>query len=141
MRRPSRMRGNEQKGKKVTEELMEEIMMRAKEYETTEHFMNHVENYKKRYRQEQSENYERNEKDNVQILTYHSAKGLEFERVYLPMLNSGVVPKGKMLTPDQMEEERRMFYVAMTRAKSLLCLSWHGKDKEKEASVFVQELD
>lgn len=133
----------QQKGEEETEELIEELMRRAKEYETIEMFLKHVEYYKKRYREEQEQlrDDEKADRDNVQILTYHAAKGLEFDRVYLPMLNNGVVPHGKMLSQDQMEEERRMFYVAVTRAKSLLCLSWYGKNQEKDCSVFLQELD
>ena len=60
--------------------------------------------------------------ERVHMLTYHGAKGLEFDRVYLPDLNYGRVPHGRMLTKEELEEERRMFYVALTRAKESLVL-------------------
>lgn len=73
----------------------------------------------------------------VRIMTYHGAKGLEFDRVYLPDLNYGKVPHGRMLTAEELEEERRMFYVAVTRAKESLVLF---RVKEQTASPFLAEL-
>lgn len=64
----------------------------------------------------------------VRILTLHAAKGLEFEAVFLPALEQGIVPlapfDGAALTAEALAEERRLLYVGMTRAKSLLCLSF-----------------
>ncbi|MHC1752316.1 UvrD-helicase domain-containing protein [Humidesulfovibrio sp.] len=64
----------------------------------------------------------------VRILTLHAAKGLEFEAVFLPALEQGIVPlapfNGEALTAEALAEERRLFYVGMTRARSLLCLSF-----------------
>ena len=60
----------------------------------------------------------------LSLMTYHASKGLEFTTVFLPGLNEGKVPHGKNLTPKEMEEERRMFYVAMTRAKEKLYLTY-----------------
>lgn len=60
----------------------------------------------------------------LSLMTYHASKGLEFTTVFLPGLNEGKVPHGKNLTPKEMEEERRMFYVAMTRAKENLYLTY-----------------
>lgn len=53
----------------------------------------------------------------VRLLTMHACKGLEFDRVYLPDLNEGMIPTRKAHTKDEIEEERRLFYVAMTRAR------------------------
>lgn len=58
--------------------------------------------------------------ENFFVMTYHASKGLEFDRVYLPDLEYGKVPHGRMLTKKDLEEERRMFYVACTRAKESL---------------------
>ncbi|MBQ8188213.1 MAG: ATP-dependent helicase [Lachnospiraceae bacterium] len=73
----------------------------------------------------------------ITVMTYHGAKGLEFDRVYLPDLNYGKVPHGRMLTVNELEEERRMFYVAMTRAKESLVLLY---DQKQTVSPFLNEL-
>lgn len=75
--------------------------------------------------------------DRFQVLTYHASKGLEFDRVYLPDLEYGRVPHGRMLLKEELEEERRMFYVALTRAKESLLLLY---DKSRTGSPFLQEL-
>lgn len=58
----------------------------------------------------------------IRIMTMHASKGLEFERVFLPDLNEGRLPARQSVTAEEIEEERRMFYVAMTRAKKELYL-------------------
>ena len=73
----------------------------------------------------------------VTVMTYHASKGLEFDRVYLPNLEYGKVPHGRMLTLQELEEERRMFYVALTRAKESL---WLLHDKSQTVSPFLEEL-
>ncbi len=60
----------------------------------------------------------------VKIMTMHGSKGLEFEIVWLPDLNEGILPARSAVTPAQIEEERRMLYVAMTRAKKALIMSY-----------------
>lgn len=62
----------------------------------------------------------------VQIMTYHASKGLEWNTVLLPHLNEGTVPNKKSTGVMAIEEERRMLYVAMTRAKNRLYLSYIG---------------
>ena len=57
------------------------------------------------------------EKEGVNIITMHACKGLEYQVVFLPDCNEGKIPHKKAASPDEIEEERRMFYVAMTRAK------------------------
>ena len=61
--------------------------------------------------------------DKVKLMTVHTAKGLEFPYVFLCALNEGIFPSRKTSTLEQMEEERRLFFVAMTRAKEALYLS------------------
>lgn len=69
--------------------------------------------------------------DGVQLLTMHSCKGLEFSVVFLPDCNEGKVPHKKAVTKEEIEEERRMFYVAMTRAKERLEILYI-EDKQKK---------
>ena len=62
-------------------------------------------------------------RSNVKLMTIHAAKGMEFPYVFVCGLNEGVFPSRKTLSLDDMEEERRIAYVAMTRAKDALFLS------------------
>jgi DNA helicase-2/ATP-dependent DNA helicase PcrA len=80
--------------------------------------------------------------EGVQILTLHGAKGLEFDTVFMPQMLEGLLPYKKAVLPDAMEEERRLCYVGMTRAKNRLYLS-HSKslyNKEATASRFLTEI-
>lgn len=63
----------------------------------------------------------------VHLMTMHAAKGLEFPVVFLPGLNEGEIPHGKSAAEETVEEERRLLYVAITRAKDRLFLSWTRK--------------
>lgn len=60
----------------------------------------------------------------VKLMTMHASKGLEFDHVYLPMCNAGIIPHAQAESEEALEEERRMLYVAMTRAKKSLQLSY-----------------
>ncbi len=71
----------------------------------------------------------------------HASKGLEFPNVYIPDCNEGKIPQDKSKTKEAVEEERRMFYVAMTRAKNKLCLLYHdGKTGKDAPSRFLKPL-
>jgi DNA helicase-2/ATP-dependent DNA helicase PcrA len=71
----------------------------------------------------------------VHLLTLHGAKGLEFEAVFIPRLEEKELPIRQAKKPDEIAEERRLFYVGLTRAKRHLSLTWSGK-----ASRFLGEL-
>jgi DNA helicase-2/ATP-dependent DNA helicase PcrA len=71
----------------------------------------------------------------VNLLTFHRAKGLEFEAVFIPCLRERELPSKLSRTEDAIAEERRLLYVGLTRAKRLLWASWSGKP-----SRFVEEL-
>ena len=66
----------------------------------------------------------------VQIMTMHACKGLEFERVYLPALNEGIIPGRRCREAEDLEEERRLLYVAMTRARQHLELLYVTGSRE-----------
>jgi ATP-dependent DNA helicase UvrD/PcrA len=63
----------------------------------------------------------------VNLLTYHGAKGLEFELVLLPRLEEKELPSRQARRPEELADERRLFYVGMTRAKRGLAITWVGK--------------
>ncbi len=75
----------------------------------------------------------------VNLLTYHRAKGLEFEAVLLPRLEEGELPFKRARTDEAIAEERRLFYVGMTRAKGYLSLSWVASGRQRP-SRFLAEL-
>ena len=79
----------------------------------------------------------------VSLMTMHSAKGLEFRVVYILDANEGVTPHHKAVLDPDVEEERRMFYVAMTRAKERLHI-YHVKEryrKKQAISRFAEEAE
>jgi DNA helicase II / ATP-dependent DNA helicase PcrA len=76
----------------------------------------------------------------IQLLTYHRAKGLEFDAVFLPRLNSGEMPDRRAKSPEALTEERRLFYVGLTRARSHLFLSWAPRNSRVHRSLFLDEV-
>jgi DNA helicase-2/ATP-dependent DNA helicase PcrA len=73
----------------------------------------------------------------VNLLTYHRAKGLEWEAVFLPRLEEKELPYGKARGDERLAEERRLFYVGITRAKRWLTITWTAGAKP---SRFLREL-
>lgn len=73
----------------------------------------------------------------------HSAKGLEFDIVFIPDANEGMIPYRKSVEDGQIEEERRLMYVAMTRAREHLYLSYVKQrfQKEESPSRFLKEIE
>jgi DNA helicase-2/ATP-dependent DNA helicase PcrA len=71
----------------------------------------------------------------VHLLTYHGAKGLEFDLVLLPRLEEKELPARQARLPEELAEERRLFYVGLTRAKRGLAVTWVGRP-----SPFLAEL-
>ena len=69
--------------------------------------------------------------EKIQLMTVHGAKGLEFDRVYIPEVNEKIYPKGNLPAAEHCEEERRILYVAMTRAKKNLELLYTIGTKER----------
>ncbi|AAC06949.1 ATP-dependent helicase [Aquifex aeolicus] len=83
---------------------------------------------------------EEEEENAVKILTIHSAKGLEFPVVFLPRLEEGILPHHRSQESErELEEERRLFYVAITRAKDLLFMSYTKKENRKP-SRFLSDI-
>ena len=70
----------------------------------------------------------------VKVLTMHACKGLEFDTVFIPDLNEGSIPSRHSSAPDQVEEERRLLYVAMTRARLSLTLTFLEGTSDRPAA-------
>lgn len=120
-------------------EILEEIQERTKEYRSLTEWLVHVDDYKKSL----NEQKRRGEcEEGVTFLTMHGAKGLEYDVVFVIESNEGITPYKKALTEEELEEERRLFYVAMTRAKEKLIISYvkEKNGKSKNPSRFVNEL-
>jgi len=88
------------------------------------------------------------EADTVSLMTVHAAKGLEFSVVFVAALEQGLFPLYKTFDdPRQLEEERRLFYVAITRAKDYLFFTnaesriWYGERVSHPDSAFIESID
>jgi len=86
------------------------------------------------------------EEDSVSLMTVHCAKGLEFRVVFMVALEGDIFPHFLSVQERGLEEERRLFYVGVTRAKDVLCLSGagsrytHGQPRWNTPSLFVKEV-
>lgn len=119
-------------------EIADEIMETAKDCADVKMFRDRLEELSRQMKEQTQKSGQK--RNGVALMTMHGAKGLEFQAVFLPALVEGVVPHEKGL--EQIEEERRLFYVALTRAGERLCLSAVRKRYEKETkpSRFLAEM-
>jgi DNA helicase-2/ATP-dependent DNA helicase PcrA len=119
-----------------------EIRERSKPFASFREWFEHIENYEEEMKQRKQENREQKE-EGVSIVTIHVSKGLEYHTVFILTCNEGNMPYKKAVTKEEVEEERRMFYVAMTRAKEKLFLSYIEMSHEKSVapSRFLNDLD
>lgn len=123
------------------QDLLQQIKESAKGYKTFDDWFNSINEYKEKL-QLQKELQSQNPKDSVNIFTMHGAKGLEFDTVIIPDLCEGITPHKKAVLEDEIEEERRMLYVAMTRAKKkLIIMSVDNRyNKDLKPSRFIEEI-
>lgn len=120
--------------------LFDELEESAKPFSSVEEWYAHIAHVKEELVKNAAE--KNRNSDGVAMMTYHSAKGLEFAHVFLIDVNDGVTPYSKAAAPEELEEERRMFYVAFTRAKEFVYISWVKKrfGKPAEPSGYLGEL-
>ncbi len=119
--------------------VLEEIWQNSKGYGTIKEWFEHIESYGKMLKEQNKKN---GEKEVVNLMTMHAAKGLEFDTVFVIEANEGSCPYKKATADEEIEEERRLFYVAMTRAKRKLVISYVKEKNGKDLlpSRFVSEL-
>lgn len=120
-------------------EVADQLQESASGFSSVQEWFAHM----KEYGEQLKEQAKRREKDTdcVSLMTMHSSKGLEFSVVYILDANERVTPHHKAVLEADLEEERRMFYVAMTRAKDRLhvCYAKERYGKAQERSRFVDE--
>ena len=125
-------------------DVLDEMQEMARDKKSIPEWLSFVENYGdtlEEMRQEQKKQQVK-EEPGVSLMTMHASKGLEFSVVFVPTLNEDIVPYRKAVQEGNLEEERRMLYVAMTRAKTYLHLSFVKErfHKEAEPSPFLYEI-
>ena len=129
---------------RITDELMES----ARPYKTIPEWLDAIETYRKSLLMKKKEKALQEQQgssalpDQVTLSTLHSSKGLEYEEVFLPDLNEEIIPHRKAFLQEDIEEERRLLYVGMTRAKKRLHMSYVGErfGRVSEPSRFLEIL-
>ena len=121
-------------------DILEELQEAAKEYTSYEAWFFHIEDYKREWSGQMEQLAV--DREAVQLMTMHSSKGLEFGTVYITEANEGLNPYKRSVTEEEIEEERRLFYVAMTRAKDELhiCTVQERCGRRSQPSRFLGEL-
>lgn len=125
-------------------DVMAKLEERSKNFKSYDEWEIHIAKYTQELEEQQAKARKiKGERENkVQLMTIHSAKGLEFEDVFVIHANEGEIPHQKAEKKDEIEEERRLFYVALTRAKNNLCISYitQKNGNSIKPSRFVEEL-
>ena len=119
-------------------EVLDWLQSSAKGLASLEEWLEQIELYELQIKKSGQDTKE----DAVSLVTMHGSKGLEYKVVLIPDVNEGNVPQKKAVTAKELEEERRVFYVAMTRAKEKLFLFYVRKTKENrlQPSRFLREI-
>lgn len=122
-------------------DILDELQESARGFKNYEQWFEHMEAYRAELKKQTQQSREQSS-DSITIATMHSSKGLEFQVVFIPDANEGITPHKKAVLEEDIEEERRLFYVAMTRAKERLYI-YSAKErynKTSQCSRFIDEL-
>ncbi len=119
--------------------IADEITESARSFDKLSDWKEHIAEYSKRVKSDKSTD---DDKNSVIISTLHGSKGKEYDIVFIVDVNDGIIPYRKAIAAADIEEERRLFYVGMTRAKSKLYLYAvkNRFEKKMEPSPFLNEL-
>lgn len=112
-------------------------------FDTYEQWLKYIKMCRNMDNEDKKSKYDRQRQESrVSFCTMHSSKGLEFDTVIIPDVNEGIIPNSKALTDDSIEEDRRLFYVAVTRAKKklIICCVKEKSNKTMQPSRFIREL-
>ena len=121
-------------------EVLDSLQESARDCRTIQEWFDQIERYTEKLAEQKQQAFRENA--GVTVSTLHSVKGLEYSHVYILDVNEGNIPYKKALTEEDLEEERRMLYVGMTRAKERLHLLYTRKqnDRKAEISRFLNEI-
>ncbi|WXR61364.1 ATP-dependent helicase [Peptostreptococcaceae bacterium AGR-M142] len=120
-------------------DILNEFSDSCKKFKNISQLFEHIEAVKRTLEESKFKN---NLKSSVILSTIHSCKGLEFENIFISGANEGIIPSNKT-KEELVEEERRLFYVAMTRSKSNLYICSYDEKygKKQEVSRFLKEIN
>ena len=120
-------------------EVLDRIMESAKGMKNLKEWETYIQDYTEKLAEQARKQETR--KEGVVISTLHASKGLEYDQVYILNVNEGSIPYKKAVLEEALEEERRLFYVGMTRAKKklVLCYVKRQYEKDREPSRFLEE--
>lgn len=118
--------------------VLDELQEGARPFTTYEAWYLHMDDVKEKLKHRQEEM----ETEAVTLSTFHGVKGLEYDYVYIPDINEGILPYRKSVLDADIEEERRLFYVGITRSKKelTLCHCSQINNREMKPSRFLDEL-
>lgn len=118
--------------------VLDELAHRASQYMSLSQWLEDIAEYIRQCDKDR----QNNTADGVHMLTMHGSKGLEYKIVLVMDVCEGIIPYNKAVLDSQIEEERRLFYVAMTRAKEKLYLLYPKQryNKDTTRSRFIEEL-
>lgn len=123
-------------------EILDELSDLAKPFQNYKEWFENMEQYALELEKQVKKKKDVQQEDAVAFVTMHGSKGLEYDIVFIVDVNEGIIPHQKAVLEEDIEEERRMFYVAMTRAKKELYIYFAKErfSKEFTMSQFLAEL-
>ncbi len=123
-------------------EILDELSDLAKPFQNYKEWFENMEQYALELERQVKKKKDVQQEDAVAFVTMHGSKGLEYDIVFIVDVNEGIIPHQKAVLEEDIEEERRMFYVAMTRAKKELYIYFAKErfSKEFTMSRFLAEL-
>lgn len=120
-------------------EILDRIHESTRGMKNLKQWEDYIEDYTEKLNEQAKR--QRDHKEGVTVSTLHAVKGLEYDIVYILNVNEGSIPYRKAVLAESVEEERRLFYVGMTRARRKLVLAYVNRqyEKEREPSRFLEE--